>query len=68
MKLQESINHDYSKANNTPLRQEPLSQLLGEQMDFDKWEEILKGTINEEKKVQDCGLITSDCKIMKILI
>jgi len=33
------------QANNTPLRQEPLSQLLGEQIDFEKWEEILKGTI-----------------------
>ena len=33
------------KANNTPLRQEPLSQLLREQMAFEKWEEILKGTI-----------------------
>ena len=34
------------QANNTPLRQEPLCQLLGEQMNFEKWEEILKGMID----------------------
>jgi len=33
-------------ANNTPLRQIPLSEILGEQMDFEKWEEIIKGKIN----------------------
>ena len=34
------------QANNTPLREEPLLMLLGEQGDFEKWEQILKGTIN----------------------
>ena len=34
------------QANNTPLREEPLLSLLGEQGDFEKWEQILKGTIN----------------------
>ena len=34
------------QAHNTPLREEPLLTLLGEQGDFDKWEQILKGTIN----------------------
>ena len=34
------------QANNTPLREEPLRSLLGEQGDFNKWEEILKGLIN----------------------
>jgi len=33
------------QANNTPLRQEPLQSLLGEQMDFEKWDDILKGRI-----------------------
>ena len=33
------------QANNTPLRQEPLQSLLGEQMDFDRWDEVLRGTI-----------------------
>ena len=31
------------QANNTPLREEPLRSLLGEQMDFDRWNEILLG-------------------------
>ena len=33
------------QARHTPCRQEPLSTLLGEQMEYEKWEEILKGTI-----------------------
>lgn len=33
------------QANNTPLREEPLLSLLGEQGDFDRWEQILKGAI-----------------------
>ena len=33
------------QANNTPLREEPLQSLLGEQMDFDKWESILAGLV-----------------------
>ena len=33
------------QADNTPFRQEPLQSLLGEQMDFDKWQEILQGNI-----------------------
>jgi len=34
------------QANNTPLRLEPLQSLVGEQMDYDKWEKILQGNIN----------------------
>ena len=30
------------QANNTPFRTEPLQSLLGEQMDYEKWEKILK--------------------------
>ena len=33
------------QANNTPLREEPLRSLLGEQGDFEKWENILKGLV-----------------------
>ena len=33
------------QANNTPLREEPLRSLLGEQMDFDRWNEILLGQV-----------------------
>ena len=33
------------QADNTPLRQEPLQSLLGEQGDFKTWEKILKGNI-----------------------
>ena len=33
------------QANNTPLREEPLLSLLGEQGDFDTWEKILKGQV-----------------------
>ena len=33
------------QARDTPCRKEPLQSLLGEQMDFDTWEEILKGNI-----------------------
>jgi len=33
------------QAGNTPLRMTPLQELLGEQMEFEKWEEILKGGI-----------------------
>ena len=33
------------QARHTPCRMEPLSTLLGEQMEFDKWEDILKGSI-----------------------
>ena len=33
------------QANNTPLREEPLRTLLGEQGDFQKWEDILKGLV-----------------------
>ena len=35
-----------SVANNTPLRREPLRKILGEQMNFDTNEKILKGKIN----------------------
>ena len=34
------------QADNTPFRQEPLQSLVGEQMEFDKWQEVLKGNIN----------------------
>lgn len=34
------------QAHNTPLRMEPLQSLLGEQMDYVKWEEILRGTVS----------------------
>ena len=34
------------QANNTPLREEPLRTLLGEQGDFEKWEDILKGLVD----------------------
>jgi len=34
------------QAGNTPLRTPPLQQLVGEQMDFDKWENILRGYIS----------------------
>ena len=34
------------QARHTPLRSEPLLSLLGEQMEYDKWEEILNGTIS----------------------
>ena len=34
------------QARNTPCRAEPLSTLLGEQMEYNKWEDILKGNIN----------------------
>jgi len=30
------------QANNMPLRQEPRSKILGEQMNFERWEDILK--------------------------
>ena len=33
------------QANNTPLREKSLDDLLGEQGDFEKWEEILRGKI-----------------------
>jgi hypothetical protein len=33
------------QADNTPFRQEPLQSLLGEQMDFEKWDNILNGNI-----------------------
>ena len=33
------------QANNTPLRQEPLQSLLGEQMDFEAWDRVLRGLI-----------------------
>jgi hypothetical protein len=33
------------QARNTPCRMEPLSQLLGEQMEYSKWEQILAGAI-----------------------
>jgi hypothetical protein len=33
------------QAENTPLCQEPLRSILGEQMDFEKWELILEGKI-----------------------
>jgi len=33
------------QAKDTPFRKEPLQSLVGEQMDFDKWEEILKKAI-----------------------
>ena len=33
------------QANNTPLRQEPLQSLLGEQMDFETWDKVLRGVI-----------------------
>lgn len=33
------------QAGNTPLRMTPLQELLGEQLDFEKWEEILQGKI-----------------------
>ena len=40
------------QARNTPCRKEPLLSLLGEQMEYDRWEEILKGNI----KLPDRGL------------
>ena len=33
------------QSNNTPFREEPLQTLVGEQMDFDKWDAILRGAI-----------------------
>lgn len=33
------------QAYNTPLRMAPLQELLGEQMDYEKWEDILRGTV-----------------------
>ena len=43
-------------ANSTPLRQEPIQDLLGEQGDIVKWEKILRGEIdlplNTERPVQ----------------
>lgn len=44
----EIINANKAKrlqAKDTPLRKEPLSSLLGEQMEYDKWEDILVGNI-----------------------
>ena len=35
----------HQQARNTPCRLEPLSTLLGEQMEYDKWEEILKRNV-----------------------
>ena len=40
------VNEKLLQAHNTPLREEPLLTLLGEQGDFEKWEQILKGTTN----------------------
>jgi len=50
----ESIEWEISEANkakllqayNTPLRMEPLQSLLGEQMEYEKWEEILRGNVS----------------------
>jgi hypothetical protein len=43
------------QAYNTPLRISPLQELLGEQMHFDKWEEILKGKITLPEEGIDEG-------------
>jgi len=36
------------QANNMPFRMEPLQSLLGEQMEYEKWEKILKKEMEEE--------------------
>mmetsp|Transcript_8494 Transcript_8494/g.16012 ORF Transcript_8494/g.16012 Transcript_8494/m.16012 type:complete len:1891 (+) Transcript_8494:4302-9974(+) len=49
----EEIEYEIGRANkkrllqsyNTPFRQEPLQTIVGEQMDFTKWEKILRGEI-----------------------
>lgn len=41
------------QASNTPLRSEQLSILLGEQGDFDKWEEVLRGCITLPQDVDE---------------
>lgn len=41
------------QAYNTPLRQSRLADLLGEQGDFDKWEEILKGMVSLPEDVEE---------------
>jgi hypothetical protein len=41
------------QAKDTPLRSEFLSTLLGEQGDFNKWEEILRGTIDLPEDVDE---------------
>ena len=43
--IQDANKEKRQQARNTPCRQEPLSSLLGEQMDYEKWERILKGNI-----------------------
>jgi Reverse transcriptase (RNA-dependent DNA polymerase). len=41
------------QASNTPLRSEQLSILLGEQGDYDKWEEVLQGCIKLPQNVDE---------------
>ena len=41
------------QANNTPFRMEPLQTLVGEQMDYDKWEQILLKEIKLPDEVEE---------------
>ena len=41
------------QANNTPFRMEPLQSLLGEQMEYEKWEKILKKEIDLPEDVEE---------------
>ena len=49
------------QSNNTPFREEPLQTLVGEQMDFDKWDAILQGTIKlPEEGIEEGTLLWYD--------
>ena len=41
------------QANNTRFRMEPLQSLVGKQMDYDKWEQILRKEINLPDEVEE---------------
>ena len=49
------------QAKDTPFGKEPLQSLVGEQMDFAKWEEILKKSITLPENLEEGTQIWYDC-------